>query len=161
VLKEFKVTEPTTSTHIFVYGLLTFPEIVSAITGKSIQMLPAVLPGYRRFGLSKSPLDTPVPILLAEAGYRQSGQLLLDVDAASVAKLDFFEDLDSGHYVKTPVRVEANGQWFEAFCYSAGPALTPYAAGDWQPELVSASAKADLIHRLIPQMLVAIADPVT
>jgi len=150
------VTEPT---HIFVYGLLTFPEIVSAITGKNFQMLPAVLPGYRRFGLSKSPLETPVPVLLEEASYRQSGQLLLDVDAASVAKLDFFEDLDCGHYVKTPVRVDANGQWFEAFCYCAGPVLQPYASGDWQPDLVSAAAKADLIHRLIPQMLVALADP--
>lgn len=155
------MTEPTAPTHIFVYGLLTFPEIVSAITGQNFTMVPAVLPGYRRFGLSKSPLDTPVPVLLEETGYRQIGQLLLDVDAASVAKLDFFEDLDSGHYVKTPVRVEAQGQWFPAFCYSAGPALQPYAKGDWQPELVSAAAKADLIHRLIPQMLVAIADPVT
>jgi gamma-glutamylcyclotransferase (GGCT)/AIG2-like uncharacterized protein YtfP len=155
------VTEPAAPTHIFVYGLLTFPEIVTAVTGQSFNMVPAVLPGYRRFGLSKSPLETPVPILLEEAGFRQPGQLLLDVDAASVAKLDFFEDLDSGHYVKTRVRVEANGQWFQAFCYSAGPALKPYAKGDWQPELVSAAAKADLIHRMIPQMLVAIADPVT
>ena len=150
----------TETTHIFVYGLLTFPEVVSAITGRSFQMEPAVLPGFRRFGLAKSPLDTPVPILLEEAGYRQTGQLLFDVDAASIAKLDFFEDLDSGHYVKTAVRVEVKGQWYPAFCYSAGPALRPYARGDWQPELVSAAAKADLIHRLIPQMLVAITAPV-
>ena len=100
------MTEPTAPTHIFVYGLLTFPEIVNAITGHHFKMVPAVLPGYRRFGLSKSPLDTPVPVLLEDTGYRQTGQLLLDVDAASVAKLDFFEDLDSGHYVKTRVRVE-------------------------------------------------------
>ncbi|OBP15556.1 hypothetical protein A5320_09505 [Rheinheimera sp. SA_1] len=153
------MAEPSEPMHIFVYGLLTFPEIVTAITGHHFDMIPAVLPGYRRFGLSQSPLETAVPVLLEQCGYRQSGQLLLDVDAASVAKLDFFEDLDSGHYVKTRVRVEANGQWFEAFCYSAGPALAPYATGDWQPELVSAAAKADLINRLIPQMLVAITDP--
>jgi len=151
----------TESTHIFVYGLLMFPDVVTAITGHHFSMASAVLPGYRRFGLSKSPLDAPVPVLLEEAGYRQAGQLLFDVDAASVAKLDFFEDLDSGHYEKTPVRVEANGQWFDAICYSAGPALRPYATGDWQPELVSAAAKADLIHRLIPQMLVTIAEPMT
>ncbi|MFN6970977.1 MAG: gamma-glutamylcyclotransferase family protein [Rheinheimera sp.] len=150
------MAEPT---HIFVYGLLTFPDIVTAITGKDIEALPAVLPGYRRYGLSKSPLETPVPILLEETGYRQSGQLLMNVDATSVAKLDFFEDLDSGHYVKTPVRVEANGQWYPALCYSAGPALAPYAAGDWQPAMVSAAAKADLIHRLIPQMFVGMTDP--
>jgi gamma-glutamylcyclotransferase (GGCT)/AIG2-like uncharacterized protein YtfP len=149
------------TTHIFVYGLLTFPEIVTAVTGQKFVMVPAVLPGYRRFGLSQSPLDTPVPILLEEAGHRQAGQLLLDVDRASVARLDFFEDLDSGHYVKTNVRVEANGQWFEAFCYCAGPALAPYASGEWLPELVSAAAKSDLINRLIPQMLVAITNPVS
>ncbi len=150
------MAEPT---HLFVYGLLTFPDIVSAITGKTFEAAPAVLPGYRRYGLSKSPIDTPVPILLAETGYRQSGQLLFDVDAASMAKLDFFEDLESGHYLKTPVRVEANGQWYPAVCYSAGPALAPYAAGDWQPEMVSAAAKADLIHRLISQMFVDWKDP--
>lgn len=149
------MAEPT---HIFVYGLLTFPEIVTAITGKTFEAVPAALPGYRRYGLAKSPLEMPVPILLAEAGHRQLGQLLFAVDASSVAKLDLFEDLDSGHYVKTMVRVEANGQWYHAFCYSAGPALAPYATGDWQPAMVSEAAKADLIHRLIPQMLAAMAE---
>lgn len=143
------------SSHIFVYGLLTFPDVVTALTGRQIQAKPAVLVGYRRYGLAKSPLQTPVPVLLAEAGFRQCGQVLLDVDAASVEKLDYFEELDSGHYVKTAVRIEVEGQWLEAFCYSAGPALAPYISGDWQPEQVSAAAKAELIAHTIPAMLAA------
>ena len=143
------------SSHIFVYGLLTFPDVVTALTGQQIEMKPAVLPGYRRFGLSKSPLQTAVPVLLPETGYRQLGQVLLDVDPAAIAILDYFEELDSGHYVKTAVRIEVEGQWLEAFCYSAGPALAPYVSGDWQPEQVSAAARADLIAHLIPTMLAA------
>ena len=84
------------TTHIFVYGLLTFPEIVTAITGQQIQMKPAVLTGFRRYGLSQSPTQAPVPVLLAEPGYRQRGQLLLNVDEQAVKKLDFFEDLVEG-----------------------------------------------------------------
>ena len=136
------------STHIFVYGLLTFPEVVTAITGRTIPAKHAVLPGFRRYGLTKSPLATPVPVLLPEEGFRQTGQLLLDVSAEEVEKLDFFEDLDSGHYEKTAVRVEVGGEWLSAFCYSAGPGLAPYASGRWEPEQVSAEAIAQLIRQL-------------
>ncbi|WP_333797513.1 gamma-glutamylcyclotransferase family protein [Rheinheimera sp.] len=145
------------TTHIFVYGLLTFPEIVTAITGQHIQMKAAVLSGFRRYGLSRSPTQTPVPVLLAEPGYRQRGQLLLNVDEQAVKKLDFFEDLDSGHYVKTAVRVEVEGQWLDAFCYCAGPALAPYASGDWSPEQVTEQDKQYFIQTLIPEMLAALA----
>lgn len=146
------------TTHIFVYGLLTFPEIVTAITGRHIQMKPAVLTGFRRFGLSQSPTQTPVPVLLPEVGFRQVGQLLLDVDEEAVKKLDFFEDLDSGHYLKTPVRVESEGHWLEAFCYSAGPALAPYASGDWSAQQVTEQDKQYFIQTLIPEMLAALAN---
>ncbi|WP_306520730.1 gamma-glutamylcyclotransferase family protein [Rheinheimera sp.] len=147
-----------TTTHIFVYGLLTFPDIVTAITGQQIQMKPAVLTGFRRYGLSQSPTETPVPVLLPEPGYRQAGQLLLNVEQQAVEKLDFFEDLDSGHYVKTAVRVEVEGRWLDAFCYCAGPALAPYASGDWSAERVTEQDKQYFIQTLIPEMLAALAN---
>lgn len=139
--------------HIFVYGLLTFPEVVTAITGQQIQMIPAELADHRRYGLSKNPGSTPVPVLIAEIGARQAGQLLLDVDPVSIAKLDYFEELDSGLYVKKQVRVQTAQGWLSAFCYVAGPALAPYASGEWQPEHVSATDRLYLIEQLIPQML--------
>ncbi len=139
--------------HIFVYGLLTFPEVVTAITGQQFQMIAAELPDHRRYGLSQNPGQTPVPVLLSESGARQSGQLLLDVDATAIAKLDYFEELDSGLYVKKQVRVQTAQGWLSAFCYLAGPTLAPYANGDWQPEQVSADHRLYLTEQLIPQML--------
>ncbi len=139
--------------HIFVYGLLTFPEIVTAITDQQFQMIPAELQDHRRYGLSQNPGATPVPVLVAEIGARQAGQLLLDVDPASIAKLDYFEELDSGLYLKKQVRVQTAQGWLSAFCYVAGPALAPYASGEWQPEHVSADHRLYLTEQLIPQML--------
>lgn len=141
--------------HIFVYGLLMFPDIVSAITGRQFRMMPAQLADYRRYGLSKNPGQTPVPVLLPAAGASQSGQLLLDVDAESIARLDYFEELDSGLYLKTQVRVQTEQGWLSACCYVAGPALAPYASGEWQPEQVSATDRQYLTEQLIPQMLAA------
>ena len=83
---------------------------------------------------------------------------MLDVDEEAVRKLDFFEDLDSGHYLKTPVRVESEGHWLEAFCYSAGPALAPYASGDWSAQRVTEQDKQYFIQTLIPEMLAALAN---
>lgn len=142
--------------HIFVYGLLMFPDIVTAITGRQFQMIPAQLPDHRRYGLSKNPGQTPVPVLLPAAGASQSGQLLLDVDAESVVRLDYFEELDSGLYLKKMVRVQTEQGWVAACCYLAGPALVPYASGEWQPEQVSATDRQYLTEQLIPQMLAAL-----
>lgn len=139
--------------HIFVYGLLMFPDIVEAITGQHYQMLDAVLADHQRFGLSQSPLEAPVPVLTEMPGRVQTGKLLLNVEPAAIKALDFFEELDSGHYVKKTVRVQAEGQWYSAFCYAIGPALKPYISGDWHPELVSDAHKAHFIKQVIPQML--------
>jgi hypothetical protein len=142
--------------HIFVYGLLMFPEIVEALTGTKYQTLDALLNDHQRRGLSQSPLSAPVPVLTEAPGRVQQGKLLLNVSREAIAILDFFEELDSGHYVKKAVRVQADGQWYSAFCYAIGPTLTPYIAGDWQPELVSDAQKAHFIQQVIPQMLQAL-----
>lgn len=138
---------------VFVYGLLTLPEVVYAITGKSYAMQQASLADYKSYGLSQQPGDTPVPALAPCPGHLQQGQLLLDVAAAELDKLDFFEELDSGLYLRHKVRVQSSGQWLDAWCYLAGPVLLPYLAGDWSVEHVSAQHKDYLITQLIPSML--------
>lgn len=139
--------------HVFVYGLLMFPDIVTALTGRQYQMIDAVLHDHRRYGLSKGPLDAPVPVLVAEQGAHQSGKLLLDVDAQALEILDFFEEIDSGHYIRELVRVETADQWYSAFCYAAGPALTPYISGDWQASSVTTAQLTHLVTSVIPAML--------
>ncbi len=139
--------------NVFVYGLLTFPDIVTAITGQTYQTLPAILPHHQRRGLSQSPASAPIPVLIEAPKFDQEGMLLLAVDAEAMAKLDFFEELDSGLYVKKTVRVQAAGQWYFAVCYAAGPALLPYVSGDWTPDRINAEQKAYFIQTVIPEML--------
>jgi len=139
--------------NVFVYGLLMFPEIVRAITGQQYRTLPAVLPHHQRRGLSQSPGIAPIPVLIDAQDFDQDGVLLLEVDENAMAKLDFFEELDSGLYVKKQVRVQADGQWYFAICYAAGPALLPYVSGDWTPDFINAEQKAYFIQTVIPDML--------
>ena len=138
---------------VFVYGLLTLPEVVYAITGQRYTMQPASLADHKSYGLSQQPGDTPVPALTSCPGHLQHGQVLLDVLAAELDKLDFFEELDSGLYLRQKVRVQSSGQWLDAWCYTAGPALVPYLAGEWSVQQVSEEHKKHLITQLIPSML--------
>ncbi|MBU1619744.1 MAG: gamma-glutamylcyclotransferase [Gammaproteobacteria bacterium] len=138
---------------VFVYGLLMLPEVVFAITGKDYVMQDASLLDYKRYGLSQQPGDTPVPALAQCPGYLQHGQVLLGVLPEELAKLDFFEELDSGLYLREKVRVQSLGLWLDAWCYTAGPALQPYLTGDWSLQQVSQSHTEHLITQLIPSML--------
>lgn len=138
---------------VFVYGLLMLPEVVFAITGKNYVMQPASLVDYKRYGLSQQPGETPVPALAHSVGHLQHGQLLLEVLAEDLALLDFFEELDSGLYLRQKVRVQSLGLWLDAWCYTAGPALQPYLSGEWSLQQVSQSHKEYLITELIPSML--------
>lgn len=138
---------------VFVYGLLTLPEVVYAITGKHYAMQQASLFDHKSYGLSQQPGQTPIPALALCPGHLQHGQLLLDVLPADLDKLDFFEELDSGLYLRQKVRVQSSGQWLDAWCYTAGPALVPYLAGEWSVQQVSEDHKKHLITQLIPSML--------
>ena len=141
------------SRHLFVYGLLTFADITAAITGKQYQSRSAVLRDFRRYGLSQSPTSAAVPILVNELGAITEGLLLLDVADDELSKLDLFEDIESGHYVRQTVRVESDGQWYSADVYLAGPMLRPYASGDWSPLQVTEAQRQHFITTVIPEML--------
>ncbi|MGY5799179.1 gamma-glutamylcyclotransferase family protein [Rheinheimera faecalis] len=138
---------------VFVYGLLTLPEVVYAITGKHYAMQQASLADHKSYGVSQQPGETPIPALTHSPGHVQHGQLLLDVYPAELEKLDFFEELDSGLYLRQKVRVQSSGQWLDAWCYTAGPALVPYLAGEWSVQQISEEHKKHLITQLIPSML--------
>ncbi len=143
----------TSGDAVFVYGLLTLPDVVYAITGKSYAKQPASLTDYKSYGVSQQSGETPVPALTSSPGHLQQGQVLLGVSAADLDKLDFFEELDSGLYLRQRVRVQSQGQWLDAWCYIAGPTLQPYLAGEWSLQQISEDHKKHLITQLIPSML--------
>lgn len=138
---------------VFVYGLLTLPEVVYALTHRHYATQSATLPDYKSYGVSQPFGETPAPALTSCPGHLQHGKLLRDVLPDELAILDFFEELDSGLYSRDKVRVQSEGQWLDAWCYKAGPLLQPYLSGDWSLQQVSEAQKQQLITQLIPSIL--------
>jgi gamma-glutamylcyclotransferase (GGCT)/AIG2-like uncharacterized protein YtfP len=72
--------------HLFVYGTLTDPERVTAITGKQFERVDATLKDFERVN---SPLG--YPFILPKAGGIVRGVLLLNLDPISLVRLDAYE----------------------------------------------------------------------
>jgi gamma-glutamylcyclotransferase (GGCT)/AIG2-like uncharacterized protein YtfP len=72
--------------HLFVYGTLTDPERVAALTGKQFERVDATLSGFERVN---SPLG--YPFILPRPGSLVHGVLLLNIDPVSLAQLDAYE----------------------------------------------------------------------
>jgi gamma-glutamylcyclotransferase (GGCT)/AIG2-like uncharacterized protein YtfP len=73
---------------LFVYGTLMFPEVLDVLLGRTPDMAPASLPGWRAAALA----DRVYPGLVAAPG-EVTGQLLLGLDAHEMDVLDAFEDV--------------------------------------------------------------------
>ena len=72
--------------HLFVYGTLTDPERVTALTGIQFERVDATLSGFERVN---SPLG--YPFILPRTGAVVSGILLLNIDPVSLVHLDAYE----------------------------------------------------------------------
>lgn len=72
--------------HLFVYGTLTDPERVTALTGRQFERVDAKLSGFERVN---SPLG--YPFILPRAGAIVRGVLLLNIDLVSLVQLDAYE----------------------------------------------------------------------
>jgi gamma-glutamylcyclotransferase (GGCT)/AIG2-like uncharacterized protein YtfP len=97
--------------HLFVYGTLTDPERVAAVTGKQFQQVEATLGGFERVN---SPLG--YPFILPSHGAVICGALLLDIDPASLVLLDAYED-EGRLYRRQPVMVEVAAHQVPAMTY--------------------------------------------
>src|SRR5262245_45492617 len=75
--------------HVFTYGTLMFPEVWQAVVGRQFTTVAATATGYAIYRVR----DAVFPGIIA-AGERDTvrGVVYLDVDAASLASLDLFED---------------------------------------------------------------------
>jgi len=72
--------------HLFVYGTLTDPERVTALTGKQFDRVDATLSGFER-------VDSPLgyPYILPRPSDIVRGVLLLNIDPDSLLQLDAYE----------------------------------------------------------------------
>jgi gamma-glutamylcyclotransferase (GGCT)/AIG2-like uncharacterized protein YtfP len=97
--------------HLFVYGTLTDPERVTALTGKPFERVDARLCGFERVN---SPLG--YPFILPRPGAAVQGLLLLNVDPTSVVQLDAYE-AEGALYRRQTVVVEVADRRVSAMTY--------------------------------------------
>ena len=91
--------------HLFVYGTLTDPKRVTALTSMQFERVDATLSGFERVN---SPLG--YPFILPRPGASVRGVLLLDIDPVSLGQLDAYE-AEGDLYRRQVVVVEvADGQ---------------------------------------------------
>ncbi|HEX2276001.1 MAG TPA: gamma-glutamylcyclotransferase family protein [Candidatus Tectomicrobia bacterium] len=97
--------------HLFVYGTLTDPERVTALTGKRFSAVDATLTGFERV---ESPLG--YPYIFPRPGAVVRGVLLCDIDPASLVHLDAYE-AEGELYRRQVVEVEVVGTRLPAMTY--------------------------------------------
>ena len=112
--------------HLFVYGTLTDPERVTALTGRQFERVDAKLSGFERVN---SPLG--YPFILPRAGAIVRGVLLLNIDLVSLVQLDAYE-AEGDLYRRQGVVVEVVGRRVAAVTY-VGRAIRASVAPN-QPE---------------------------
>ncbi|MGE3243852.1 MAG: gamma-glutamylcyclotransferase family protein [Pirellulales bacterium] len=92
-------------THLFTYGTLMFPEVWRIVVGRDFESRPATLANYQIFRVADAvypgiiasdtnPPLNPQPLTLNPQLPPVPGVLYLDVDAASLIRLDRFEGHD-------------------------------------------------------------------
>jgi gamma-glutamylcyclotransferase (GGCT)/AIG2-like uncharacterized protein YtfP len=97
--------------HLFVYGTLTDPERVTALTGKQFDRVDATLGGFERIN---SPLGYPYIVPRPSGVVR--GVLLLNIDPDSLSQLDTYEA--EGHlYRRQVVEVQVADMRVSAMTY--------------------------------------------
>jgi gamma-glutamylcyclotransferase (GGCT)/AIG2-like uncharacterized protein YtfP len=112
--------------HLFVYGTLTDPERVTALTGKQFERVDAMLSGFERIN---SPLG--YPFILPRTGAVVRGALLLNIDPVSLVQLDVYE-AEGNLYRRQGVVVEVVDRRVAAVTYVGHAIRASVAPG--QPE---------------------------
>ncbi len=72
---------------LFAYGTLQFPDIIAAVTGRTLAGTPAVLDGYARFGIHNEPFPGIVP----SEPHQVEGVLYTGVMPGERRRIDVFE----------------------------------------------------------------------
>ncbi|HLK09889.1 MAG TPA: gamma-glutamylcyclotransferase family protein [Candidatus Binatia bacterium] len=111
-------------TALFVYGTLTDEGLVVVLTGRRFVRRPARLEGYERVVPARG-----YPYVVPRAGRHVEGFLVEDVDAASLRRLDTYED-EGRLYLRRPAEVVVAGDRRTCEVYVGRAALTaPRARG--------------------------------
>lgn len=99
--------------HVFTYGSLMFPEVWGIVVGREFKTVPGTLSGYSIFRVEGAAYPG---IISAAPDSTVNGLIYLDVDAASIERLDRFE---GDFYARLPLSIScADGQCRDADTYT-------------------------------------------
>lgn len=97
--------------HVFTYGTLEIPEVMTAVTGRDFASVEATAKDFVRYLIK----DRVYPGMMPSPGETTQGRLYWDVDGVCLYILDEFED---EVYMRKLITVETqDGEKFEAFSY--------------------------------------------
>ena len=141
------------STNIFVYGVLQYDELVQQLTGNTFQKVSAELLNHQRLTLHMegwSDLGVAVP----SPGNQIQGSVLLEVDDASLAILDDFEEADVGLYMRklAIIRLE-DGQEAQVSVYAGTPKSREFLQGEWDEQKFISEHYDSYKEEIIPAFL--------
>lgn len=112
------------SMYLFVYGTLTFPSIVKALTGRSYLMQTATLSNYFINSLDQK----PYPGLTASHSESASGYILVNVDRSAFKILDAWE---GDEYRKVSVTAHTSSGSVKTLAYVWDGPLKQLTAQPW------------------------------
>jgi gamma-glutamylcyclotransferase (GGCT)/AIG2-like uncharacterized protein YtfP len=89
-------------TDFLAYGTLSIPEVLATVTGRRHDDVPARVAGFTRVRMR----NRVYPAAVEEPGAWLTGRLYLDLDGATLARIDRFE---GRQYARRRVEVEVEG----------------------------------------------------
>ena len=132
--------------HVFVYGSLLYPDIVTRLTGKTFEIREASLKNYQRRAVK----EADYPAVVQNPGSNVAGKLLLNVDDRSLDVLRFFE---GDEYKCAAVEVETKNEKYQACVFVWIGSAEKLEETDWNATLFEAASLADSVRYVIPEVV--------
>ena len=96
---------------LFVYGTLTFDEILSNLLGKKHESIPALLENYK----IKKFYNAEYPGIIADIKSSVSGKIIFDIDEKDISILDAYEGV---MYKRSILKVKALSKEYDCHVYA-------------------------------------------
>ena len=134
--------------HLFVYGSLLFPDLVTALTGKLHKYLPVTLSGFKRLRLK----GYDYPAIIEEPGSKVEGFLIENVDEKAMQILTFFE---GDEYEKQQVLVDGAKRKINAFTFVWAGNNSLLESTDWDKNEFKDKSLKCYLEEIVPETLIA------
>ena len=136
--------------HLFVYGSLQFPELVTALTGEQFPYVPVTLNGFVRGRAT----GRDYPGIVQKPGSITDGFLMEDVDEKSMQILTFFE---GDEYTKQQVTVFSSDKKISAFTFVWISDNDLLVEADWDADAFKNKSLKIYLNKVVPETLAAFA----